>query len=41
MQDCHQKGVTYDRKFDSSKTGVRGIRELGQLHGGVMVMREV
>ena len=31
MQDCHQEGVTYDRKCDSPKRGVKGIGEVRQL----------
>ena len=31
MQDCHQKGVTNDRKCDSPKRGVKCIREVSQL----------
>ena len=31
MQDCHQEGVTDDRKCDSTKRGVKGIREVSQL----------
>ena len=31
MQDCHQKGVTDDRKCDSPKRGVKGIREVSQV----------
>ena len=31
MQDCHQEGVTDDRKCDSPKRGVKGIREVRQL----------
>ena len=31
MQDCHQKGGTDDRKCDSPKRGVKGIREVSQL----------
>ena len=30
MQDCHQEGVTDDRKCDSPKRGVKGIREMSQ-----------
>ena len=31
MQDCHQKGVTDDRKCNSRNRGVKGIREVSQL----------
>ena len=31
MQDCHKEGVTDDRKCDSPKRGVKGIREVSQL----------
>ena len=31
MQDCHQEGVTDDRKCDSPERGVKGIREVSQL----------
>ena len=31
MQDCHQEGVTDDRKCDSPKRGVKCIREGSQL----------
>ena len=31
MQDCHQEGVTDDRKCDSRKRGVKGITEVRQL----------
>ena len=31
MQDGHQEGVTDDRKCDSPKRGVKGIREVSQL----------
>ena len=31
MQDCHQQGATEDRKGDSRKRGVEGIREVSQL----------
>ena len=31
LQDCHQEGVTVDRKCDSPKRGVKGIREVSQL----------
>ena len=31
MQDCHQEGVADDRKSDSSKRGVKAIREVSQL----------
>ena len=31
MQDYHQEGVTDDRKCDSLKRGVKGIREMSQL----------
>ena len=30
-KDCHQEGVTDDRKCDSPKRGVKGIREVRQL----------
>ena len=30
-EDCHQKGVTDDRKCDSPKTGVKGFREVRQM----------
>ena len=30
-EDCHQEGVTDDRKCDSPKRGVKGIREVSQL----------
>ena len=30
-EDCHQEGVTDDRKCDSPKRGVKGIREVRQL----------
>ena len=31
MQDCHNEGVTDDRKYDSPKRGVEGSREVRQL----------
>ena len=31
MQDCHQEGVTVDRKCESPKRGVKGIREVCHL----------
>ena len=31
MHDCHQDGVTDDRKWDSPMRGVKGIREVCQL----------
>ena len=31
MQNCHQKGVTYDRKCDSPKIGVKGVKEVSEL----------
>ena len=31
MQDCHPESVTDDRKCDSPKRGVKGIREVSQL----------
>ena len=31
MQDCHKKGVIDDKKCDSPKRGVKGIREVSQL----------
>ena len=31
MQDCHYEGVTDDRKCNSPKRGVKGIREVSQL----------
>ena len=31
MQDCHQEGITDDRKCDSPKRSVKGIREVIQL----------
>ena len=44
MQDCHQEGVTDDRKFDSPKRGVKGkcdsCQEVHHLTG-VTVIREV
>ena len=33
MQDCHQEGETDDRKCDSPKRSVKGIREVSQLIG--------
>ena len=30
-KDCHQEGVTDDRKCDNPKRGVKGIREVRQL----------
>ena len=43
MQDCHHEGVTDDRKCDSPKRGVKGIREVRQLTErceGVTVVRK-
>ena len=34
MQDCQQTGVTDDRKCDSPKRGVKGIREVSNLTAG-------
>ena len=31
MQDCDKEGVIDDRKCDSPKRGVKGIREVSQL----------
>ena len=31
MQDCHQEAVTVDRKCESPKRGVKGIKEVCQL----------
>ena len=31
MQDSHHEGVTDDRKCDTSKRGVKGIRDVSQL----------
>ena len=31
MQDYHQKGMTDDRRCDSPKRGVKGIKEVSQL----------
>ena len=31
MQDCHQQGVTDNRKGNSPKRGVKGIGEVSQL----------
>ena len=31
MHDCHQEGLTDDRKCDSPKRSVKGIREVSQL----------
>ena len=31
MQDGHKEGVTDDRRCDSPKRGVKGIREVSQL----------
>ena len=48
IQDCHQEGVTDDRKCDSPMRGVKGIREVSQLtescdgyKGGVKRCRKV
>ena len=48
MQDCHKEDVIDDRKCDSPKRGVKGIREVSQLtercdgyEGGVRRWRKV
>ena len=33
MNDCHQEGVTVNRKCDSPNGSVKGIREVCQLVG--------
>ena len=41
MSHVGQEGVTDDRKCDSPKRGVKGIREVRQLTESVTVIREV